>query len=88
MILQSKIRKNERSKDLQQRGKKLKNKAKSPSPQESAKETLKSHKELPPKDHACANLKEIDLGAIHTMTVSGRVSCPTDQWLDLMEYVQ
>ena len=32
--------------------------------------------------------KALDIGAISTITGAGRVSCPTDQWLQLMQYVQ
>ena len=30
----------------------------------------------------------IDIGQITTVEASGRVSCPTDQWIQLMNFVQ
>ena len=32
--------------------------------------------------------KALDIGAISTITGAGRVSCHTDQWVQLMQYVQ
>ena len=58
------------------------------SPEHSPKQTLKSHPQSPPKEGASTKLKKIDVGAIHTMAASGGVLCPSDQWSDLMEYVQ
>ena len=59
-----------------------------PTPKQSPEPPKKKPEHSLPEDSGVPAVKEIDIGALHTMPASGQVSCSADQWLSLMEYVQ